>query len=142
MIVGAIAAGIAVASAGKRAEFFAEILEMWRRALRRAIADPAKLAAGQAQLDVLEQAAAQLAGHSIARAIELAAVHRCYASTLADYDAVIDGLVEDLYADQARIVDGVHELRGVIGDRVYLEIMTGIEADLRKAKAKRERKGD
>lgn len=140
LIIGAIAAALAVASAGASASFFADILATWRRALVREIDDEAVLAAGEAQLDVLEAAAAELARHTFARTVELAAVHGRYRSSLADYDAVIDAMVSELYVDQTAIVDGVGELRATIGDETYLRIMSKIEAGLRKAQAKRERR--
>jgi hypothetical protein len=139
LIIGAIVAAIAGAAAGKRANFFADILGFWRRSLERELDDAARLAAGQAKVDELEHDAAQLASHTVARTLELAEVHRDYGSTLADYDAVIDALVAELYADQTRIVDRVAELRATIGDDVYLRIMSELEPDLRKAKARRGR---
>jgi hypothetical protein len=137
-IVGAIAAALAGSMAS--ADLFSKLLRYWRRALRRHVDDPARRAAGEEVLDEFEREAAVLAERLREWMQAFAQVHRRYESRPDDYDRLADFLVADIHVAQVRLVDLADELRRAIGDSAYFAITDDVEQQLRKARAKRERK--
>lgn len=137
-MIAAITAAILAGSAG--VDVVAAMLRYWRRALRRRVDDRARREAGLRKLDELE-----LEGAALATALRnwlqaFAQVHRRYESSQADYERLADALVEEFQAAQVRLVDLTDELREVIGDDAFFEITDEMEAQLRKARAKRQRR--
>jgi hypothetical protein len=142
MLIAAIIAAVAAVLAGSMVEpdLFATLLRYWRRALRRHVDDPARRAAGELVLDEFEREAATLVDDLREWMQAFAQVHRRYESRLADYDRLADFLVADIFVAQMRFVDLTDELRRAIGDSAYFEITDDVEQQLRKARAKRERR--
>jgi hypothetical protein len=138
LVFGAIAAALAGMSV--RPDVFANVLRYWRRALRKHVDEPARRAAGEAKLDEFEQEAASLVTELREWIQSFAEVHRRYESTLADYERLAPVLVAEFYAGQVRLLDLADELRHAIGDDAYFEITDDVEEQLRKARAKQERR--
>jgi hypothetical protein len=142
MLIAAIIAALAAALAGSaiKPDLFDKLLRYWRRALRRHVDDPDRRAAGELVLDDFELEAAALVNDLREWMQAFAQVHRRYESRLADYDRLADFLVADIFVAQMRFVDLTDELRRAIGDAAYFEITDDVERQLRKARAKRERR--
>lgn len=142
MLIAALIAAITATAAGLavRTDVIGELVRYWRRAIRRRVDDPARREAGAAKLDEFEREAAELAADLRAWIGSFAVVHRRYDSTPADYDRLADELVEQFYRAQVRLLDLADEVRLAIGDEAYLEITDDVEQQLRKLRAKQQRK--
>lgn len=142
MLIAALIAAIAAAVAGLavRPNVFDELLRYWRRAIRRRVDDPARRAAGEAKLAEFEREAAAMIAMLREWMSSIAELHRRYESTPADYDRLSAELIEDFHHAQVRLLAVADELREAIGDSAYFEITDNVEVQLRKLRARQQRR--
>lgn len=138
LIIGAIAAMIAAAAGSS--DLYDRMLQDLRRALRRHVDDRAQREAGLRQLDQLEREAAVLVAQLRGWIRSFGRVHRRHQSSLADYEALAEVLVEQVYAAELGLLAAAEQLRETIGESAWLAISEEVEQRAGKAHEQQQRR--
>lgn len=122
MIWALLAVAIAAAAAGGAGgkDVLQAASDFWRREIKKRFRrDPQTRDKAMAIVDAYDQTVDDMNTAMTQRMVETQAIHANYASTIADYEAVIERGGQDIQTMLDRFIELTTELRDTIGDEQY-----------------------